>query len=355
MAVQQTPGKPDQHDDGCKDCKDMDNATQVSMNANRQLLCALLYDTKGLVDKARTRFDGENDLYNEKKCIFIKTEENYQRFRNFDITAGTELIQTNDMMKVSVGQLKDWNKALNATLNNLFRQIKDIKVKFSDLKDAAYKLNNGYNEQCNSAQRKAITGKTSENCEDPQKPPEPCTDSGNQIDQLICIPKGLYEDAGIILKASSDVVGIQIFSNVDSLDQLQKDLADKSAAFKKHINDTMKLHKADVEKLQDELVISVKSITQAAIDRNSQRANFEGYYDATEFLCCPPCDCVPPEGDNRNSQDQKGCDDLCLPRLKDCESQICDICDNVKTTFCCKPDDTDNSKPPEVNYPKKSM
>jgi hypothetical protein len=142
---------------------------------------------------------------------------------------------------------------------------------------------------------------------------------------------------------------------VDSLDQLQKDLADKSAAFKKHINETMKLHKADVEKLQDELVISVKSITQAAIDRNSQRANFEGYYDATDFLCCPPCDCVPSEGDNNGSHDQKGCDDLCLPRLKDCESQICDICDNVKTTFCCKPDDTDNSKPPEVNYPKKSM
>ena len=61
MVVQQTPGKPDQHDDGCKDCKDMDNATQVSINVNRQLLCALLYDSKGLVDKAQTRFDGEND------------------------------------------------------------------------------------------------------------------------------------------------------------------------------------------------------------------------------------------------------------------------------------------------------
>jgi len=250
--------------------------------------------------------------------------------------------------------LKDWNKALNSTLNNLFNKIKEAKGKFADLKDAAYKLDNGYNEQCNSAQRKALTGKTSENCENPQEAPEPCKNAASEIEQLICMPRGLYEDAVSILKASSDVIGVQIFSNIDTLDQLQKDLSSKSTTFEKHISDTMKAHKADVDKLQDELVSSVRSITKAAIDRNTQRASFEGYYDTTAFVCCPDCACVPSDGDDSSDVRQKDGDEGCLPRLKHCEKEICDICDDVKTTFCCT---TDGSKPEpttESNYHKKS-
>jgi hypothetical protein len=351
MATQQIPDKPDQHDDpGCKDCNEFDNATQVNINLHRKVLCEVLYDSKGQVAKAETKFNGENDLYKDKRCLFIKTEDNYQRYRNFEITAGTELVQTNETMKANMGQLKDWNKSLNATLSTLFAKIKDAKGKFSDLKDAAYKLNNSYNEQCNSVQRKVITGKSSENCDDPQQPAEPCRDSATEIDQLVCIPKGLYEDAVSILKASSDVIGVQIFSNIDTLDLLHKDLADKSAGFEKHISDVMKTRKSDLDKLQEELVTSVKSITKAAIDRNTQRANFEGYYDTTEFLCCPPCNCIPTTEENPD----KNCDDACVPRLRECEKEICDICNEVKNTFCCTTEDSTPGQTAETNYSKKS-
>jgi hypothetical protein len=114
----------------------------------------------------------------------------------------------------------------------------------------------------------------------------------------------------------------------------------------------MKLRKTDVDKLQEELVNSVKTITKAAIDRNTQRATFEGYYDTTEFLCCPPCPCVPTEGGENNEKD---CREECDPRLKDCEKQICDICNDVKTTFCCTPEgNTTPGQTKEPNYPKKS-
>jgi hypothetical protein len=355
MTTQQVPGKQDPRDDGCKDCKDMENATQLSIDTNRKVLCDLLYDSKGLVAKAETKFDGENGLYKEKRCIFIRTEDTYQRYRNFDITAGTELLQTNETVKTNVSQLKEWNKSLNTALTGLFNKIKDSKGKFADLKDAAYKLDNAYNEQCNAAQRKALTGKTSEDCDDPQKPSEPCSDASCQFDELICMPKGLYEDVVSIYKASSDIIGIQIFSNIDTLDQMQKDLSDKSISFEKHINDTMKLHKADVDKLQEELVSSVKSITKAAMERNGQRANFEGYYDATDFLCCPSCDCVTTDGgENQQRGNQNNCDDGCEPRLKDCEKEICRICDEVKETFCCNTDDTSTGTTVEANYSKKS-
>ncbi len=336
-----TPPPPPQ-EDPCDDCQDKDNPTQQSINIIRTQWCNLLYESKGKVTQQETKFIGEKEVFNEKKCMFIHTEENYRRYRNLEIIAGTELLQTNELIKANVAKLKDWNKSLNATLVTLVKQIKDEKSKFTDLKYAACKLKDSYDDKCNAAQKKALTGKTSERCDEEPKPPvEPCKDAEQQIDDLICLPGGLKSDIDSILQSAADVVGIQIFSNVDSLEPLQKDLSDKSMKFEKNISDIMKMRKGELDKLQDDLVSSVKSITQAAMGRNNARGEFEGYYDAVDFLCCPDCECVqenPPE----NTQDsQDDCYD-CPPRLKDCEERICEICDEVKTTFCC-------SEPPPSN------
>jgi hypothetical protein len=85
---------------------------------------------------------------------------------------------------------------------------------------------------------------------------------------------------------------------------------------------------------QGGLVKSVQDITKAAMDRNNSRSSFEGYYDAVKFLCCPDCDCVT---ENDNCHEHWDCDKGKEPRLKDCEKRICDICDDVKQTFCCDP------------------
>jgi len=358
MATKQQPQNPIGQTDecGCNDCKDKDNATQVSININRTALCKLLYNEQGTVSKLETKFTGESEIYQEKRCIFLNTEKNYRRYRNFEITTGTELIQTNVSIKASVAQIKDWNKNLNATLTALSKQVKDLKAKFGDLKDAACKLDSSYKDKCNIGQKKALTGKVPENCQDPAVPPvDACKDAATDIEALICRPKGLAQDIDSIFQASSDVTGIQIFSNIDSLDQLQTDLSTKSTAFEKLISDAMKTRKTELDKMQDDLVNSVKTITQVAVSRNSERAIFEGYYDATKFLCCPSCSCVPDEdpatGNNPdgnanagNTPGNKDCDDdCCPPRLKDCEKAICDICGQVKTTFCCE---ADNLTPP---------
>ena len=356
---QYPPHRPEPDDDnGCKDCKDKDNATQVSINLNRNELCKLLYGSRASVSKAETKFDGENDLYREKKCIFLNTEKSYRKYRNLEITVGTELLQTNVSLKAGITQIKDWNKTLNTTLTTISKQVKDLKVKFLELKEAAGRLDNSYNDNCNVTQVRALTGKAAENCPEPEKLPEACNDTEKLIGDLICKPKGLVFDINSIFQSSADVVGIQIFSNIDTLDQLHADLTTKSSGFEKLIADAMKARKSELDKLQEELVNSVKAITQAAVVRNSERAKFEGYYDATDFLCCPECECIKEEGEDNHDQDHnhrqdkndqgqrydhdhdhkhgpKGCED-CQPRLKDCEDAICGICDDVKKTFCCE-------------------
>lgn len=349
MSTKQPQNQTDQTDEcGCHDYKD--NATQVSITTNRTALCKLLYEERGTVSKMETKFNGEQEIFNEKKCIFLHTEENYRLYRNFEITVGTELIQSNVSIKESVAQIKGWNKDLNATLTALAKQVKDLKTKFVELKDAGSKLDNSYKDKCYIGQKKALTGKVPENCPEPVPPIDACKDSDTIVEALICRPKGLAQDIDSIFQASSDVIGIQIFSNIDSLDQLQTDLVTKSVAFEKLINDAMKTRKTDLDTMQNDLVNSVKTITQVAVSRNSGRAKFEGYYDATEFLCSPCCTCIPDDKtDNGNrhehntnqsyTKDDKDCiDSDCSPRLKDCEKEICEICDEVKKTFCCEED-----------------
>jgi hypothetical protein len=154
------------------------------------------------------------------------------------------------------------------------------------------------------------------------------------------MPKGMWSDIDSIFKSSSDVVGIQLFSNVDTLEPLQKSLEEYSKEFKKQLTEVVKLRETDMKKIQEDVVKSVQEITKAAMDRNNARSDFEGYYDATEFLCCPDCGCIsnPDKGRYQNG------DNKCNPKLKDCENEICEICEEVQETFCCDSKKEDDKK-----------
>jgi mRNA-degrading endonuclease YafQ of YafQ-DinJ toxin-antitoxin module len=337
MSIQQSRHqKPNKNDNDCG-CggKDVDNATNKTIRTERAKVCNLLYESDGNLTRLEEKFIGEEKLFGEKKCLMKYTEENYRKYRNLDITAGTELVTTNESIKTNVTTYNKWNKDLNGLLKNIAAQIKVVKGKVSELGDAAEKLDRCYKDSCNTAQKRAITGKGNEECRDGDKEvPDACKDSEKIFEELVCIPKALVTDIDSIFKASADVVGIQLFSNIETLEPMQKTLDEYSKDFKKHLSEVVKTRETDMKKIQEELVKSVQEITKAAMDRNNARADFEGYYDAADFLCCPDCECLGGgEGDKRRYNN--GDKNYCEPKLKDCEKEICEICDEVKVTFCC--------------------
>jgi len=331
--IHQSPKRPRQgNDKGCEPCIELDNPTQKSINRERVKICdLLLYDASEALSKQEIKYKGEKRVYNDKKCMFVWTEENYQRYRNLEITVGTELLQTNESVKANVTNYNKLNKDLGTALKNIAKQIKDVKAKFSEFKDFACKLDRCLKDKCNIAQVKALTGK-SPGCE-PETPIEECADAEAILHELVCLPEGLMMDIDSLFQSSHDVVGIQVFSNIDTLEPLQKTLETQSKDFEKQISEVMKLREGDMKKQQEDLVKSVQEITKAAMDRNNARSDFEGYLDAVDFLCCPDCECIPK---NDDTGQQKDCDD-CEPRLKDCEKCICNICEEVKKAFCCMP------------------
>ncbi|HEU4606794.1 MAG TPA: hypothetical protein VFS31_01715, partial [Chitinophagaceae bacterium] len=84
---------PRNNDSGCKDGGIKDLPTQNTISLDRMPVCNELYESAAELSKQEKKFDGENTVYNEKKCLFRYTEENYRRYRNLDMVVGTELVK----------------------------------------------------------------------------------------------------------------------------------------------------------------------------------------------------------------------------------------------------------------------
>ncbi len=312
-----------QQTDNSGNCEENDTATQKTISSARKKYCTDLTNLAGDVKTAETAYSGQTTLYETKKCLFVWTEDNYRRYRNTEICVGAELVQANDLMKENVGNYIKWGNDLSAKLKNISKSVKDLKTKLADLRTAACKLEDCKNDSCNCTQITILTGEEQKNCE--AKPghenrPTECNDVKDVLDDLICMPKALGFDADSIFKASSDVVGIQVFSNIGTLEPLQKTLSDDAKAFEKLLQDTMKAREGDLKKLQDDLIKTVQATAKSASGLYNKRSDFEGAKSTTRFICCPDCCEV--------------ADENCEPRLDNCKDTICEICYEVKQTFC---------------------
>ena len=69
------------------------------------------------------------------------------------------------------------------------------------------------------------------NREGGEKLPECCNDVCEIIDDLINIPPSMSADIDIICSASAEIVGIQTFSNIKSLETFQADFFANAKAF----------------------------------------------------------------------------------------------------------------------------
>lgn len=327
-----------QDDNDCPSCEEMDLPTQRTINTQRTKYCDELIWSEGEVVKSEQNYEGLSTQYEHKKCMFIWTQTNYQIYRNMVICISPELMQTTESIKENIATYIKLNTDLSTTLKSIFKAAKEVKVKLTELRDQACKLENCVNDSCNSIQLGLLTGKAAENCKGETKPPterpEACTDAEDILDELICMPKTLSFDIDSIFKSSSDVIGIQVFSNIPSLDSLQKNFSDLAKEFDKQVQETSKLREGDLKKLQEDIIKTVYETSKSAISRLKKRSDFEGLRQTLDYICCAECGCI--EG-NGNGE----------PRLKKCECDLCYICDEVKNTFCqqCEVEEPEIDKP----------
>ncbi|HVU99500.1 MAG TPA: hypothetical protein VHE34_29970 [Puia sp.] len=319
---------PPRKHDPCK-CEEHDSATKKSLGALIQVYCQAKDAAESNQEVATKDFEQKEDLFQEKKKTFMWTERNYRIYRDIDIVVDTRLQATNDTFKTNVATYNTESTALYTQLKNILAAIKDVKTKVSALRDQASNLDNFRNDQCNAGQWALLTGKNVENCKpDPNGPPierpEACKDAEKIYNELIHVPKKcLVFDVDYLVSASADVIGIQTFSNIASLTPLQGNLADASKALITAIQTAANTRKGELTTLQADLITAMTDATVSGINKFTAISDCDAAYSTLEFFCKPWCDCVVPRRE-----------DVCEPRLKKCECEICEICTEVKNTYC---------------------
>jgi hypothetical protein len=304
-------------------CKENDTATQKLINTERKIYCSELDTAAGAVYQWEENYLGWRDLKKKRRCLFVWTEKNYQAFRNLQITKGISLNQFNEGIKISTATFLKANKSLAEGLKDIVKKLKEVQIKIGDLRTAACDLKHCAHEACNCVQWGILTNHW-ETCKGPRPtvtlPPE-CSDIEEKFEKLFCVPDALFKDVEHTLKASADVAGIQVFSNIGSLENLQKTLSESATKFDKYLQETVKKDQEDLKKITEDFGKTILEVSKSKFTLYGKRTEFEGMLEATGFFCCPNCGCVQPN-------------DNCEERLKDCKEKICDICGDVKDTFC---------------------
>ena len=311
--------------------------TQKNLYQIKEDYCNRLKGKLGELSESEVTKDGTLMMYEKKKCVFVKTEKNYQMLRNLELKVGVELIQASDEIKKNVAASILQNDALLAALKAVSMTAKNAKVAFANLRESAAKLDAGMNDSCNSGQLK-ILGCSSENCNDNEKLaesnqlPNECQDACRVLQKLIEKPIELSQEIDIICNSVSDIIGIQSFSNIKSLEKFQQDFASNAKTFDDLILSQIINATAGLKKSQDDLTLAIKSQTQSSYALYNKRNELETLVEVKDYLCCHKCNCIGDCGCNEGSNDENN-------RFKKCKCDICDICKEVTEIYCIKDND----------------
>lgn len=317
-------------------CSDAEakTATQKTIHRIKEDYCKKLNVKVTELNESEVTHDGAVMVYEKKKCIFVKTEKNYLLVRNLELKIGVELIQASNEIKKNVATYITQNDALVAALKAVVKTAKEAKLKFGELREAAGKLDGCRKDSCNSMQIK-ILGCSDDDCndnhkqEDTAKRPEPCQDVCQILDDLIRVPDSLSQDIDIIFNSAAEIVGIQSFSNVKTLEKFQQDFSANAKDFDDLVLEQMTNGGLSLKKAQEDLVLVIKSLTQSGYALYNKRNEVDTVDKTKDYLCFHECKCLADCG----CEGEKGDDDN---RLKKCKCDICDICKEVTEIYSCE-------------------
>lgn len=303
--------------------RDHDLPVTTTIKKKKAEYCKTIKVKWGDLGKSEEAAHGLEIIYEHNKCRFIRTEKNYMMYRNLELSVGIELTRSTDRISDNVSAYVAENTKLATALTDLVKSVKAAKGKFGELLESANKLEACCNDRCNRTQMMLLTGEKYEDCDekkypDPGKRPADCRDAGEILKILRTKPAHLSKEIGIILDSAADVVGIQTFSNINSLSQtFLPGVKNSAKAFDDFINERIKGGSTDVTKAQADLSDSIKALTDAGYVLYNARVDLDAITGVKDFLCKPNCECIC-EGDGG---------------LEKCKCDICDICHDVTCIY----------------------
>jgi hypothetical protein len=324
-----------------KCCEDSDLPTKKTIRASKNNYCLTLKTDLGVLRAAEEQRRGFKIIYEHRKCRFVKTEKNYQRFRNLELGYGVELIRAVTDIETNIKALATDNTTLAGALGDLVKLLKTAKSAFGDLRDSGCKLDACMKDSCNRSQVAVLTGRKIEDCDDkhkhpeqPHKRPHDCEGVIEIIEELIHEPGCFSKEIDVILVAAADVTGIQTFANINALTTtFLPSLKATAQAFDAFVQDRMTNGATALTTAQTNLTQSIKDLTDAEFAVFNARIAVDSIKGLKDFLCHHKCTCICDDPKKEHEKGDCGCKCGGDKRLEKCKCEICEICQEVAKIY----------------------
>jgi hypothetical protein len=305
-----------------RDTDEKERPVSTTIKTIRDQDCDKLQGLIGGLAEAEEHRKGSRQIFELKKCCFVGTEYNYQIYRNLELCVGVELTQASIEIKQDIANDIALGDSLAAALKNVGKATKDAKQKFSDLRKAACDLNICRNDKCNCTQILILTGKSPcEGDEQHKKPGKPaCPEAEHILTRLVEEPEYFFKDSDVIFNAAADITGIQTFTNIKSLNDLQQTLTTYITEFETSVKGKITQGTADLNQCQTDLNTVITDLTKSEYALYNKRDEVDAEKETIEYLCRNECDCI-----NEESKEH---------RLKKCKNEICEICEQLDDIYC---------------------
>ena len=256
-----------------------------SLKSIRKFYCEKRTEAEGTANAADTTWRGFEEARQFKICLWSRSKVARNFYRSIDYYAALPTAAETERMGKDLDDFIKKSDELSKALKDIAKGVKNIKDKAAELKGAACTLGSCLKEFTNNDQYEVLSqripgfGDTVRN--DLIK--RVTTDDPDAVTAV-----QLADDA---FKVSVEVVGLQAFSNVDSLKPLGAGLLDRAKSFKADVDANVKARADEATKNMEDLLKHVKETTIKKVDKRRAAAALEGTLSTLDFVCDPDCNC----------------------------------------------------------------
>jgi ABC-type transport system involved in cytochrome bd biosynthesis fused ATPase/permease subunit len=254
---------------------------QVILDYKKNELTPKLNAVQAEVNAAQTKTKSSESNRQYKICAYVKGQEVLNFYNTLDFCEAISAVATSGQIGDKIKKLDAKNGELKKQFDDVVKAVKDLRAKLSEVETKAYEAGDAFEDPSNRDQINALDRMI----------------TVNDMNALVDMADKAHDQSNGAFSTAVDVAGILTFANTESLKGFGDALSQKTADFKKNIDENVKKTTEDVKKSQQELSEASKSLMVNKLTAKDPSVDCTGLNKTDAFLGegdKAACDCLDP-------------------------------------------------------------
>ncbi len=254
---------------------------QVILDYKTNELTPKLNAVQAELSAAQTKTKSSESNRQYKICAYMKGQEVLNFYNTLDFCEAISAVATSGQIGDKIKKLDTKNGELKKQFDDVVKSVKDLRAKLYAVEMATYEAGDAFEDPTNRDQIVALNR----------------TLTVEDMNKLVEMADKARDQSNAAFNTAVDVAGILTFANTESLKGFSDALSQKTADFKKNIDENVKKTTEDVKKSQQELSDASKALMVNKLAAKDPSVERMGLDKTDAFLGegdNAACDCLDP-------------------------------------------------------------